>query len=621
MSAGRLRLSSALLLAGACVLAYANGLTGAFVYDDKAIVRDNPRIRTPQRVDEILTTQYFGGKRGTGTAYRPALLLSFAAQWWIHGGDPVAVSRRQPSPPRPRHAAARAAPAADRPAAAAAVGAALLFAVHPIHAEAVTSVVGRGETQAAALRSRIPPAVALRGIEGRGSRRLALVGALVLYLLANLTKESAAVAPALLFLLLAWRADGGLGRAAVRGPAAGLADLRRRGGGSRGRVPTAHARARRRDQGERHRASSRWRTRSLRSRRWSRAANACAIFLRYLWTDGLPAAPLLGRVGLVHPRPDPARCPLLGGAGPARRARRRRAPAPASTARRRPSAFSSCASPSLPTSNLLFPTGTIFAERLAYLPSAGFCLIAASWIVGRAPDLAALPRWRAGALAAVALLLAARTLVRNPVWSSDEALFTDMVRVSPESAKAHYDFAYMSAELASAGGRARALHARHADLSGVLGRLGGQGPRRADSRTARGLGALLRRVPAAGAGVRERMVRRRPRARGPRRSRGRRGRVPPGSAPQSAVASARVQDGAALRRRETPGDALCLAAGARDRSGLPALAAGVRGLARRRRPSRRSRRAGPRDPAAGAALQAGDREAEGARGRRRAPAL
>jgi tetratricopeptide (TPR) repeat protein len=100
----------------------------------------------------------------------------------------------------------------------------------------------------------------------------------------------------------------------------------------------------------------------------------------------------------------------------------------------------------LPTSNLLFPTGTIFAERLAYLPSAGFCLIVASWIAGRAPDLAALGPRRAGLLAALALVLAARTLVRNPVWASDAALFTNMVRVSPASAKAHYDFAYMSAE-------------------------------------------------------------------------------------------------------------------------------------------------------------------------------
>jgi tetratricopeptide (TPR) repeat protein len=100
----------------------------------------------------------------------------------------------------------------------------------------------------------------------------------------------------------------------------------------------------------------------------------------------------------------------------------------------------------LPTSNLLFPTGTIFAERLAYLPSAGFCLIAACWIVGGADGLPALSRRRSGLLAAAALACAARSVVRNPVWNGDEALFTNMVRVSPRSAKAHYDFAYMSAE-------------------------------------------------------------------------------------------------------------------------------------------------------------------------------
>ena len=34
MNSGRLGLSTALLLAGACLLSYANGLTGAFAYDD-----------------------------------------------------------------------------------------------------------------------------------------------------------------------------------------------------------------------------------------------------------------------------------------------------------------------------------------------------------------------------------------------------------------------------------------------------------------------------------------------------------------------------------------------------------------------------------------------------------
>ena len=85
-----MRPSWALFLAAACVVVYANGLTGAFAYDDKAIVRDNLRLRSVEKVGELFTTQYFGGPPGTGTAYRPVLLLSFAVQWWIHGGEPFA---------------------------------------------------------------------------------------------------------------------------------------------------------------------------------------------------------------------------------------------------------------------------------------------------------------------------------------------------------------------------------------------------------------------------------------------------------------------------------------------------------------------------------------------------
>jgi len=59
----RLRLAPArlrdLLLVLACVAAYANGLTGTFTYDDKAIVRDNPRIREPARIEEVVATPYF----------------------------------------------------------------------------------------------------------------------------------------------------------------------------------------------------------------------------------------------------------------------------------------------------------------------------------------------------------------------------------------------------------------------------------------------------------------------------------------------------------------------------------------------------------------------------------
>jgi tetratricopeptide (TPR) repeat protein len=442
MSREGLRPSAAWLLAGACILAGAGGLAGDFTYDDKAIVRDNPRIHAPERVDEIFTTQYFGGPPGTGTAYRPVLLLSFAIQWWIHGGQPAAflavnlamhvlvtillailLLRLDLPPP-------------------AAVGAALLFAVHPIHVESVASVVGRGETQAAALAIG-SVLLALRFVDGGRRRWLALAAALFLYLLACLTKESAAVAPALLFLCLAWRAEGalparlvealrrslvyGIGCAVVL---AGVFRLRAAvlGGSIKGGRTTIFPL-------ENPLAPLPVPDRVL---------NACLVFFRYLGRLAFPlrlssdesawSIPVVGRRDALAW----AAALLLAALIVASVAR---------LSRRMPAAFGFlflCIA-ALPTANVLFPTGTIFAERLMYLPAAGFCVIAAAWVLGaeREPDRIAAPR--VAGLAALVLVLAVRTTVREPVWWSDEALFTNMLRVSPKSAKAHYDYAYMSA--------------------------------------------------------------------------------------------------------------------------------------------------------------------------------
>lgn len=441
MSSDRLRLWAALALAGACLLSYANGLTGAFTYDDKAIVRDNPRLRAPARADEIFTTQYFGGPRGSGSSYRPVLLLSFAAQWWVHGATIV-----------PYHAVnlllhvlvtlllARLFLRIDL-APPVALAAALLFAVHPIHVEAVTSVVGRGETLAAAfvLGALL---IALDDAARRGPNAPRLALALLLYALANLTKESASVAPALLFVLLAWRAEGGL-RARVRaalarglpfyvGCAAVLwAVFRLRAAVLGGALRAA--------------ATGVFELENPLAPLppLERAANACAVFFRYLGRMILPlrlsADESAWSIRPLAPRDllfwaAPALLAVLAAAALARL--RSRSPAALG--------FLFLCLASLPTSNLFFPTGTIFAERLAYLPSAGLCLIASSWIVGRARELSEVSRGRAALLAAVSLALATRALARNPVWASDEALFTDLVRVSPSSAKAHYDYAYMS---------------------------------------------------------------------------------------------------------------------------------------------------------------------------------
>jgi tetratricopeptide (TPR) repeat protein len=101
----------------------------------------------------------------------------------------------------------------------------------------------------------------------------------------------------------------------------------------------------------------------------------------------------------------------------------------------------------LPTANLLFPTGTIFAERLMYLPSAGLCLCGGLAVAGARRRFAAGPARAATALFTAALcLMAMRTIVRNTAWVDDEALFLANVRTSPGSAKSHYNLGWVRGE-------------------------------------------------------------------------------------------------------------------------------------------------------------------------------
>ena len=89
----------------------------------------------------------------------------------------------------------------------------------------------------------------------------------------------------------------------------------------------------------------------------------------------------------------------------------------------------------LPASNLLFATGTIFGERLLYLPAAGLVALAAL-------ALARLPRAAfTCATAVVVVLFAARTWARNPDWTSDLTLWRSAVAAQPSSAKTHHSLA------------------------------------------------------------------------------------------------------------------------------------------------------------------------------------
>jgi hypothetical protein len=86
------------------------------------------------------------------------------------------------------------------------------------------------------------------------------------------------------------------------------------------------------------------------------------------------------------------------------------------------------------TANILMPTGTIMGERLAYLPSAGFCLLAGlawNWLQSRQRIVAL------AALTAVVAAFGMRSMVRNKDWVDNLNLYSAGVRVSPGSAKMH----------------------------------------------------------------------------------------------------------------------------------------------------------------------------------------
>ena len=100
----------------------------------------------------------------------------------------------------------------------------------------------------------------------------------------------------------------------------------------------------------------------------------------------------------------------------------------------------------LPTSNVFVIIGTIMAERLFYLPSAGLCLLVGfaydrgirhvEWRTSNAGPRISLVALHV-TLAVVCLALLLRTVLRNQDWQDGERLFRDVIEFAPGNAKAH----------------------------------------------------------------------------------------------------------------------------------------------------------------------------------------
>ncbi|NIR46552.1 MAG: tetratricopeptide repeat protein [Gemmatimonadetes bacterium] len=183
------------LVALAAVLVYVNSLGNSFAYDDVWVISDREVLHDLGRFWEIVTVEYWPAVFKSGL-YRPLTLLSFAVDWALWNGGAVGfhffnvvlhmlvsvlvfVFLRHMFPWW------------------GALAGGLVFAIHPVHTEAVANIVGRGELLAALW---MLSGVLIYFRAARSGRFTPGVMAAIaaLYALAALSKEGGIVLPGLL---------------------------------------------------------------------------------------------------------------------------------------------------------------------------------------------------------------------------------------------------------------------------------------------------------------------------------------------------------------------------------------------------------------------------------------
>jgi len=155
----RSRLWLALAVAALAFAVYASTLPYGLVYDDKLILT-SPVTRAPLSLASlraIFTSDFYDTPKGNVEIYRPLTNATFALNWlvnrWITGDGASALGFHLVTVALHALASALELVFLERLQAPRAVAlvAALVFAVHPIHSEAVANVSGRAESLAAAL--------------------------------------------------------------------------------------------------------------------------------------------------------------------------------------------------------------------------------------------------------------------------------------------------------------------------------------------------------------------------------------------------------------------------------------------------------------------------------------
>ena len=145
-----------LFCAAVAAAVYASSIWCGFVFDDRLAIVDNPDVQSDASLVGLLFHDFWGKalvKEDSHKSYRPLTILSFRAHTWLSG------TAAQPAPFHAANVVLHATVSACVTALAArswpshrtagrrrvALLSGMLFAVHPVHVEAVTGVVGRAE--------------------------------------------------------------------------------------------------------------------------------------------------------------------------------------------------------------------------------------------------------------------------------------------------------------------------------------------------------------------------------------------------------------------------------------------------------------------------------------------
>lgn len=425
------------LVALGAVLVYFNSLPNGFTYDDVPIIVDNPAVHDLTGFLRVWLTPYWPGPDALARGlYRPLTTFIFAVQWSLGGGSPLPFHVLNLF----FHAAASVLVyelLKELVGWKGAFGAALIFAVHPVHVEAVANGVGQAELISTCLL--LFAAVVYVRRRGSGEMTGGQMAQISAFFLAGLlAKENAIVLPGLLLAL-----DAAKGRLRCAGYVASVGKIAVLLVG----VASVYLALRFLVLGGTFSGNAGSENSFLLDPA-GRLLTALSVWPEYLRLLVYPF-----RLSAMY---DPGTIPpaeVLTGAGVVGGLLLLATVAAIGLRWAWPAVGLGSAwflVTILPVSNLIVPVGIVLAERTLYLPSVAVAIWAGyglRWVSSRVTTSPTIRPILVGSLAIVLLSFGLRVVLRNPVWANNDVLFETTLRDHPENFRAHWFAALIRVEM------------------------------------------------------------------------------------------------------------------------------------------------------------------------------